>query len=73
MNIIQFKNRVKRRFYQFIIKQENQQWVLIRNWGGLDNNIGHNKQELFYNYNDCEKTLKRYINTRVKRGYELLK
>lgn len=72
MKILNFRNEKKRRFYTlWLHKDLLGDWVLTRQWGSLDSQLGNCKQEVFFSYRDSLKAIKDILKRRIKRGYIL--
>ena len=72
MQIYQWINKSKDRFYKVTLCKDEYKIVLNYHWGGCNSNRGGKKEMLLRSEEEAQRTIGQMMKRRKSRGYELI-
>ncbi len=72
MQIYQWINKAKERFYKVEIKENKDTLVIDYQWGSCISNRGGKKNVFVSSQDEAQKTIEQMMKRRKSRGYELI-
>ena len=65
-----FEHHEKKRYYEVRVQPDLFGWVIVRNWGGINQATGNKMTLPVASYEECVSKLKEIVTTRKRKQYQ---